>query len=99
MLEVAGSHLFLLRPRRFGKSLFLSMLEYYYDIAYKSEFETLFGQLAIGQAPTPTRNSYQIVFMDFSGIDTDGDMMRFFNALAVSLKCICRLFAPLCLSR
>ncbi|MBK8453763.1 MAG: AAA family ATPase [Thiofilum sp.] len=97
MLEVAGSHLFLLRPRRFGKSLFLSMLEYYYDIAYKSEFETLFGQLAIGQAPTPTRNSYQIVFMDFSGIDTDGGhdaiFQRFSSKLEMHLQTFLRRYA------
>ncbi|QQZ28538.1 AAA family ATPase [Thiothrix subterranea] len=70
-LETIGSHLFLLRPRRFGKSLFLSMLEYYYDVAYRDEFATLFGRLAIGQNPTPLHNSYQVLFMDFSGIDTD----------------------------
>ncbi|MDQ5766968.1 AAA family ATPase [Thiothrix subterranea] len=70
-LEEAGKYLFLLRPRRFGKSLFLSMLEYYYDMAYRDEFDTLFGRLAIGQNPTPLRNSYQVLFMDFSGIDTD----------------------------
>ncbi|OQX05851.1 MAG: hypothetical protein BWK73_32480 [Thiothrix lacustris] len=70
-LEDAGKYLFLLRPRRFGKSLFLSMLEYYYDVAYRDQFDTLFGRLAIGQHPTPLRNSYQVLFMDFSGIDTD----------------------------
>ncbi|WGZ94846.1 MAG: AAA family ATPase [Candidatus Thiothrix putei] len=70
-LEEAGKYLFLLRPRRFGKSLFLSMLEYYYDVAYRDEFDTLFGRLAIGQNPTPLHNSYQVLFMDFSGIDTD----------------------------
>lgn len=71
-LEAAGSHLFLLRPRRFGKSLFLSMLEHYYDVAYRDEFDALFGKLHIGQHPTPSRNSYPVLFMDFSGIDTDG---------------------------
>lgn len=71
LLEQAGSHLFLMRPRRFGKSLFLSMLEYYYDSAYRAEFDTLFGKLYIGQHPTPLRNSYPVLFMDFSGIDTD----------------------------
>lgn len=71
-LEAAGSHLFLLRPRRFGKSLLLSMLEHYYDVAYQAEFDTLFGKLYIGQNPTPTHNTYPVLFMDFSGIDTDG---------------------------
>ncbi len=70
-LEQAGSHLFLMRPRRFGKSLFLSMLEYYYDIAYRDEFDPLFGTLHIGQHPTRLHNSYPVLFMDFSGIDTD----------------------------
>lgn len=71
-LEVAGSHIFLLRPRRFGKSLFLSMLEYYYDVARKDEFDSLFGKLYIGQHPTHLHNTYPVLFMDFSGIDTDG---------------------------
>ena len=71
-LEQMGSHLFLMRPRRFGKSLMLSMLEYYYDVSYRDAFATLFGKLYIGQHPTPLHNTYQILFMDFSGIDTDG---------------------------
>lgn len=71
-LEAAGNYLFLMRPRRFGKSLFLSMLWHYYDVAYKDDFETLFGNLWIGQHPTPARNRYPVLFLDFSGIDTDG---------------------------
>ncbi|OQX08069.1 MAG: AAA family ATPase, partial [Thiothrix lacustris] len=70
-LENSGKYLFLMRPRRFGKSLFLSMLEYYYDVAYRDEFDTLFGKLYIGQHPTPYHNTYPVLFMDFSGIDTD----------------------------
>ncbi|QTR45736.1 AAA family ATPase [Thiothrix litoralis] len=70
-LEESGKYLFLMRPRRFGKSLFLSMLEYYYDIAYRDAFDTLFGTLHIGRHPTPLHNSYPVLFMDFSGIDTD----------------------------
>ncbi|WP_026220814.1 AAA family ATPase [Thiofilum flexile] len=96
-LEATGSHLFLLRPRRFGKSLFLSMLEYYYDIAYKNEFSTLFGQLAIGQSPTPACNSYQVLFMDFSGIDTDGGheaiFQRFSSKLEMHLQTFLRRYA------
>ncbi|WP_323128434.1 AAA family ATPase [Candidatus Thiothrix anitrata] len=71
-LEQMGSHLFLMRPRRFGKSLMLSMLEYYYDVSHRDAFATLFGKLYIGQHPTPLHNTYQVLFMDFSGIDTDG---------------------------
>ena len=71
-LEATGEHNILLRPRRFGKSLFLSMLEYYYDVAYAADFEALFSQLAIGKNPTPLKNSYQVLFMEFSGIATEG---------------------------
>lgn len=70
-LEDQGSHLFLLRPRRFGKSLFISALEHYYDQNHADDFETLFGDLYIGQHPTPLKSSYQVLFMEFSGIATD----------------------------
>ena len=59
-----------LRPRRFGKSLWISTLWHYYDEYYKEEFEELFGDLYIGQHPTPLRNSYKILFMEFSGIES-----------------------------
>lgn len=53
VLEEVGEQLLFLRPRRFGKSLLLSMLENYYDLAKADEFERLFGHLAIGRQPTP----------------------------------------------
>jgi hypothetical protein len=59
-----------LRPRRFGKSLFLSLLEYYYDINRKEKFDKIFSKSYIGQHPTPTANSFRILKFDFSGIDT-----------------------------
>ncbi len=59
-----------LRPRRFGKSLFLSVLEYYYDINQKHKLEELFGRYYIGKNPTSLANSYRILKFDFSGIDT-----------------------------
>jgi len=59
-----------LRPRRFGKSLFVSVLEYYYDLNQKHKFEKLFGKYYIGQNPTQSANSYRILKFDFSGIDT-----------------------------
>ncbi|MDR3196230.1 MAG: AAA family ATPase, partial [Planctomycetaceae bacterium] len=59
-----------IRPRRFGKSLFLSTLSYYYDINYANEFEQLFGDLYIGQHPTPEKNSYAVLKFDFSGLNT-----------------------------
>jgi len=73
LIEKAGEHLLFLRPRRFGKSLLLSMLENYYDVAKASEFERLFGHLAIGQNPTPKHNQYFILNWDFSGIDPTGE--------------------------
>jgi hypothetical protein len=58
-LESAGKQLLFLRPRRFGKSLLLSMLANYYDINQTDDFYTLFGDLAIGQQPTAERNQYR----------------------------------------
>ena len=63
-------YLFFLRPRRFGKSLFVSMLHYYYGIEYAPEFAELFGQFAIGQAPTKLANQYLMLKFDFSRINT-----------------------------
>jgi len=61
---------FLIRPRKFGKSLFLSMLRYYYDICYADKFNMLFGHLYIGKKPTPKRNSLFVIKFSFSGLDT-----------------------------
>jgi hypothetical protein len=71
LLEQNDSTLFI-RPRRFGKSLVLSMLENYYDIARRDAFESLFGGLAVGREPTPLRNSHFILRWDFSCIDPAG---------------------------
>ncbi len=73
LLEDAGQHLLFLRPRHFGKSLLLSMLENYYDVAKASQFESLFGHLAIGKNPTPKHNQYFVMKWDFSMVKTDGD--------------------------
>jgi len=62
---------FILRPRRFGKSLFLSLLENYYDINKKNEYESLFGNLYIGRNPTPEQGKYAILRFDFSVLDTE----------------------------
>ncbi|MEA1962321.1 MAG: AAA family ATPase [Bacillota bacterium] len=63
-----------LRPRRFGKSMLLSMLENYYDVAKQDQFEMLFGHLKIGKNPTPHRNSHFILKWDFSCIDASGSL-------------------------
>ncbi|KPA14743.1 hypothetical protein MHK_005024 [Candidatus Magnetomorum sp. HK-1] len=75
LIENAGKSILFLRPRRFGKSLVLSMLENYYDIAKKDRFEELFGHLQIGQNPTPLHNKYFILKLDFSSIGTFGSTM------------------------
>ena len=71
-LEEMGKQLLFLRPRRFGKSLLLSMLENYYDVARAGEFEQLFGRLAIGQNPTPLHSQYLVMRWDFSVVDPQG---------------------------
>ena len=63
-----GSIYFLSRPRRFGKSLTVNMLQHYYDILAKDKFEALFGDLYIGKHPTRDRNSYLVLYLNFSGI-------------------------------
>ena len=63
-------YLFFLRPRRFGKSLFISMLQCYYGLEYAAQFADLFGNYAIGQKPTPLANRYLVLKLDFSHINT-----------------------------
>ena len=67
---VQSKFLFFLRPRRFGKSLFISTLEHYYGLQHKAQFDYLFGHRYIGKNPTPLANSYLVLTLDFSGIDT-----------------------------
>lgn len=68
LLEKTSNYLFLIRPRRFGKSMFVSMMQAYYDIAKADRFDTLFDGLWIQQHPTPLRNTFQLVYFDFSQI-------------------------------
>ena len=63
-------YLFFLRPRRFGKSLFVSLLQSYYGLEYAAQFATLFGKYSIGQKPTPLVNHYLVLKLDFSRINT-----------------------------
>jgi len=70
--NLGGRYLFFLRPRRFGKSLFISMLEHYYDINGADQFEKLFGDTYIGQNPTPLKNSYPVLRFNFSMVKTQG---------------------------
>ena len=68
MLEDEPSYLFFIRPRRFGKSIFLSMLHAYYDCRTKDKFEQWFGGLWIGCHPTPLQGQFQILHLDFSQV-------------------------------
>ncbi len=72
-IESIGRQLLLLRPRRFGKSLWLSTLENYYALDRADQFDALFGHLKIAQAPTPGRNDYFVMTWNFSEIDPTGD--------------------------
>ena len=75
-MERVGHFLFLIRPRRFGKSLFLSMMESYYDIEAKDKFDLLFGDTYVGSHPTPERNEYQVLRLDFSITGGNIDELR-----------------------
>ncbi|MEZ4728726.1 MAG: AAA family ATPase [Caldilineaceae bacterium] len=66
LVEAAPYYLFCIRPRRFGKTLWLSLLRHYYDINLKDEFETLFGDTYIGTHPTAERNSYLVLFFNLT---------------------------------
>ena len=71
LLEDEAFNLFFIRPRRFGKSLFLSMLHAYYDCLTKDKFQDWFGNLWIGKHPTPLQGRYQILHLDFSQVGGD----------------------------
>ncbi len=76
-----GKYLLFLRPRRFGKSLLLSTLANYYDIAGKEEFQEIFGHLKIGGNPTLLHNQYFILKLDFSCVDPSGNAQYIKRAL------------------
>ncbi|MDQ7046789.1 MAG: AAA family ATPase [Sulfurovum sp.] len=79
--------LIFLRPRRFGKSLFLSTLQYYYDENSKDEFEAMFNDTYIGKHPTPLKNSFRILFFEFSGIEVDGsDMSKTYHDFSKNIQ-------------
>ena len=80
LLEKAGDYLFLLRPRRFGKSLWMSTLEFYYDLNRRERFQELFGKTAIGRGPTAEQGRYCVLGLDFSAVSPDpSEVKRSFN--------------------
>ncbi|HLP62832.1 MAG TPA: AAA family ATPase [Candidatus Deferrimicrobium sp.] len=70
-IEKKGDYLFFIRPRRFGKSLFLGILEAYYDINLKDRFDYFFKGTEIYQNPTNERNNYMVLKLNFSAVDSD----------------------------
>ena len=87
--KLAEKRIMCLRPRKFGKTLFTSTLEFYYDINSKEKFENLFKDTYIGKNPTKLKNSYHILRFNFSGIDTSSEettMKGFTNEVASSVK-------------
>ncbi len=65
-IEAANNYFFFIRPRRFGKSLLMNMLRQYYDVRKAPLFDRLFGDLWIGQHPTPMHNQYLVLYLNFS---------------------------------
>ncbi len=94
-IERQPRNLFFIRPRRFGKSIFLSMLCSYYDCSQKDKFEELFGNLWIGQHPTSLQGRYQVLFLDFSQITGRIDALeeRFNAYLSINLDAFVRQYA------
>ncbi len=78
ILEGSYRHIVFLRPRRFGKSTLLSMLEHYYDLGRKDRFDALFRGLWVHEHPTPEQSRYLVLALDFSRVATDAgqDVLR-----------------------
>ena len=70
-VEKANKYFFFIRPRRFGKSLTMSMLRHYYDINQVDKFERLYGDTYIGKHPTPNHNKYLIIYLNFAVVNAD----------------------------
>lgn len=84
--DTVAPYVVFLRPRKFGKTLFTSTLENYYDIAKENKFEKLFKDTYIGQKPTKLRNTYHILKFNFAGIDTTNEetTIRAFKSKVIS---------------
>ena len=95
MIERSDRFFFFIRPRRFGKSLMLNLLQHYYNVHTKDKFDDLFGDLYIGKHPTPDRNSYLVLYLNFSGID--GELHNYRKGLdahcGTTFKNFCKIYA------
>ena len=76
LIENANKYFFYIRPRRFGKSLTISMLRHYYNILEADKFEKWYGDLYIGKHPTPERNSYLIIYLNFAVVNAELNSYR-----------------------
>ena len=85
LLEEAGRFLFLIRPRRFGKSLLQSVMECYYDRRWEPDFDEFFGGTWIHDHPTAEKHRYLALRFDFSAVDADSSRM------AASFETYCRI--------
>ena len=87
--NLAEPYILYLRPRKFGKTLFTSTLENYYDFKKADKFEKLYGNTYIGKNPTKLKNSYHILKFNFSGIDTENEettMRGFKEKVSISIE-------------
>ncbi len=87
--NLAEPYIMFLRPRKFGKTLFTSTLENYYDFKKADKFEKLYGNTYIGKHPTKLKNSYHILKFNFAGIDTSNQettMLGFKSKVQSSIR-------------
>ena len=96
-IENSNRYFFFIRPRRFGKSLTMSVLRHYYDINAADKFERLYGDLYIGKNPTPNRNKYLVINLNFAVIDADlGNYRSAMDAhCRIEFTMFCRRYAHL----
>ena len=95
LIERSDRYFFFIRPRRFGKSLTLNMLQHYYDVRTRDKFDALFGDLYIGKHPTDDRNSYLVLYLNFSGIT--GELHNYRSGLdahcGITFENFCKIYA------
>ena len=84
--EINEKFIIFLRPRRFGKSLFISTLQYYYDENSAGEFDNIFHDTYIQTNPTPLKSSFRILFFEFSGINTDKTIKEIFEQFTFKIR-------------
>lgn len=90
-LEESANFFFLIRPRRFGKSLFINMLRWYYDIYRRDRFKEIFEGLYIGSHPTAEQGKYLVLDFNFAGVNPDPD--RCWPRSMIIARCV-SIFSP-----